>query len=106
RKNAAHGVSRGSLTEGGFSPEGRKRFWVAQPFQRCDESLGVSEGFSPLRKTDPRDAAEPMTQLASTDPRAASLGWSRLPRDYAIPASPPSLAEAREYCRRLARTHY
>ena len=47
-----------------------------------------------------------MTQLAITDPRTASLGWSRLPRDYAIPASPPSLAEAREYCRRLARTHY
>lgn len=37
---------------------------------------------------------------------AASLGWSRLPADYAIPASAPSPAEAREYCRRLARSHY
>jgi squalene synthase HpnC len=47
-----------------------------------------------------------MTQLASTDPHAASLGWNRLPRDYAIPASAPTLEEARAYCRRLARTHY
>jgi squalene synthase HpnC len=33
-------------------------------------------------------------------------GWNRLPAGYAIPASAPSLAEAREYCARLARTHY
>jgi squalene synthase HpnC len=36
----------------------------------------------------------------------AALGWSRLPTDYAIPATPPTLAEAREYCARLARSHY
>src|SRR6202050_4608067 len=52
-----------------------------------------------------------MTPATSTDshittPPAASLGWSRLPAAYAIPASPPSLEEAREYCRRLARSHY
>jgi squalene synthase HpnC len=34
------------------------------------------------------------------------LGWSRLPAHYAIPPTPPTLAEAREYCARLARTHY
>src|SRR6202050_1496462 len=34
------------------------------------------------------------------------LGWSRLPAHYAIPPTPPTLAEAREYCPRLARTHY
>jgi squalene synthase HpnC len=33
-------------------------------------------------------------------------GWSRLPAEYAIPSSAPSLEQAREYCRRLARTHY
>jgi squalene synthase HpnC len=33
-------------------------------------------------------------------------GWSRLPAGYAIPASAPSAEAAREYCRRLARTHY
>ena len=33
-------------------------------------------------------------------------GWSRLPEAYAIPPTPPSLDDAREYCRRLARTHY
>jgi len=36
----------------------------------------------------------------------AALGWSRLPAHYAIPATPPTLDEAREYCARLARTHY
>jgi squalene synthase HpnC len=52
-----------------------------------------------------------MTPATSTDshitpPPAASLGWSRLPAAYAIPASAPTLEEAREYCRRLARSHY
>ncbi len=36
----------------------------------------------------------------------ASLGWSRLPAHYAVPAIAPTLDEAREYCARLARTHY
>jgi squalene synthase HpnC len=39
-------------------------------------------------------------------PPAAALGWSRLPAAYAIPATAPSLEQAREYCRRLAATHY
>src|ERR1700693_4911661 len=39
-------------------------------------------------------------------PTAATLGWSRLPASYAIPHSASSLEESREYCRRLARTHY
>jgi squalene synthase HpnC len=33
-------------------------------------------------------------------------GWSALPPEYAIPEQAPSEAEAREYCRRLARSHY
>lgn len=32
--------------------------------------------------------------------------WDALPPEYAIPESAPSVAEAREYCRRLARSHY
>jgi len=37
----------------------------------------------------------------------ASLSdWAKLPAGYAIPDVPPSLEEAREYCRRLARSHY
>ncbi|MBV9572800.1 MAG: squalene synthase HpnC [Acidobacteriales bacterium] len=36
----------------------------------------------------------------------ASAGWSRLPPEYAIPAKAPSLIEAQQYCRRLARSHY
>jgi len=52
-----------------------------------------------------------MNRMANTHSQvatapAASLGWSRLPADYAIPASAPSPAQAREYCRRLARSHY
>jgi squalene synthase HpnC len=49
-----------------------------------------------------------MPQLA-TNPSAAqsaSAGWSRLPAGYAIPATTPSLAEAQQYCERLARSHY
>ncbi|MFZ0992663.1 MAG: hypothetical protein WAN29_12205, partial [Candidatus Sulfotelmatobacter sp.] len=37
---------------------------------------------------------------------ASSADWSRLPAEYAIPRSAPSLDQAQEYCRRLARTHY
>ncbi len=33
-------------------------------------------------------------------------GWSNLPAEYAIPDSAPSLDQAREYCRKLARSHY
>lgn len=36
----------------------------------------------------------------------SSADWASLPPEYAIPAQPPSLAEAREYCRRLATSHY
>jgi squalene synthase HpnC len=35
-----------------------------------------------------------------------SAGWEKLPQAYATPEKAPSLEEAREYCRRLARTHY
>jgi len=52
-----------------------------------------------------------MTSTASTDSRmsitpAAMGGWSRLPAEYAIPATPPSLEEAQTYCERIARGHY
>jgi squalene synthase HpnC len=35
-----------------------------------------------------------------------SAGWANLPAEYAIPESAPAVAEAQEYCRRLARSHY
>jgi squalene synthase HpnC len=49
-----------------------------------------------------------VTQLATQNAisTSAALGWSRLPADYAIPATPPTLEAAREYCAHLARTHY
>ena len=33
-------------------------------------------------------------------------GWSKLPPEYRIPETAPSLAEAYAYCERLARSHY
>jgi squalene synthase HpnC len=48
-----------------------------------------------------------MTTAASHPPTAPlSSVWSALPPEYAIPDRAPSQAEAREYCRRLARSHY
>jgi squalene synthase HpnC len=46
-------------------------------------------------------ASDSRTEISSTLP-----GWSSLPREYAIPEEAPSQAEAQEYCRRLARSHY
>ncbi len=50
-----------------------------------------------------------MPSIAASDSRplaAIAPGWGRLPAEYAIPERAPSLAEAQEYCRRLAHTHY
>ena len=46
-----------------------------------------------------------MNQVAAQNPQSA-LGWSRLPSAYAIPPTAPTLDDAREYCARLARSHY
>jgi squalene synthase HpnC len=45
---------------------------------------------------------------ATSHPQTVPLSsaWSALPPEYAIPEQAPSEAEAREYCRRLARSHY
>jgi len=37
---------------------------------------------------------------------AGEAGWASLPAEYAIPEHAPSLAEAEQYCERLARSHY
>lgn len=37
---------------------------------------------------------------------AAERGWRVLPAGYAMPEQRPSLVEAQEYCRNLARSHY
>src|SRR5579863_9135508 len=50
-----------------------------------------------------------MPSLASdsrTATTTSTLGWSALPIEYAIPAQAPALADAQEYCQRLARSHY
>ena len=49
-----------------------------------------------------------MSPIASESqpPQALSKAWGRLPAAYAIPSSAPSLEQAQQYCRLLARTHY
>ncbi len=50
-----------------------------------------------------------MPTLTSNTPQTVtsnSSAWDTLPRAYAIPLQAPTLAEAHEYCGRLARTHY
>src|SRR5450432_1681487 len=47
-----------------------------------------------------------MTTTAHPPTASLSSAWSALPPEYAIPDRAPALAEAQEYCRRLARSHY
>jgi squalene synthase HpnC len=52
-----------------------------------------------------------MTSLASSESRpvpapVVPADWANLPPEYAIPEMAASLAEARAYCERLARSHY
>src|SRR6201997_2104022 len=50
-----------------------------------------------------------MTVLTSSDDTtktAPLAGWAKLPPEYAVPDTAPTLPEAQEYCRRLARSHY
>jgi squalene synthase HpnC len=52
-----------------------------------------------------------MSSIASNGARSVSVssglpGWGKLPPEYAMPDRAPALAEAQEYCRRLARSHY
>src|SRR4051812_11887540 len=41
-----------------------------------------------------------------TSTSSMPLGWNALPESYRIPATAPSLMEARAYCRKLAVSHY
>jgi squalene synthase HpnC len=49
-----------------------------------------------------------VTSTAAQNPslEPTALGWSRLPPQYAIPKSAPSLEQAQQYCANLAQTHY
>src|SRR6476469_10486750 len=52
-----------------------------------------------------------MTFIATSESRPVPAstplaGWSKLPPEYAIPATAPSLEVAQAYCQRLARSHY
>jgi squalene synthase HpnC len=47
------------------------------------------------------------TQSTAADTRAlAESGWALLPASYRMPERTPTLAEAQQYCRELAETHY
>jgi squalene synthase HpnC len=45
-------------------------------------------------------------ESAQYDRELVERGWSALPPEYRIPEQPPTLEQARAYCRRLATTHY
>jgi squalene synthase HpnC len=45
-------------------------------------------------------------ESAQYDRKLVERGWSALPAEYRIPEQPPTLDQARAYCRRLATTHY
>ena len=47
-----------------------------------------------------------MTQQELAKAELLRRGWAALPPEYGIPDAPPSLEEAREYCKRLTETHY
>jgi squalene synthase HpnC len=47
-----------------------------------------------------------MTATSHSPTAPLASAWSALPPEYAIPDHAPSPAEARDYCRRLARSHY
>jgi squalene synthase HpnC len=44
--------------------------------------------------------------VSRTSTSSIPLGWNALPESYRIPATAPSLEEARAYCERLAKSHY
>ena len=44
--------------------------------------------------------------VSRTSTSSMPLGWNALPESYRIPATAPSLEEARAYCERLAKSHY
>jgi squalene synthase HpnC len=48
-----------------------------------------------------------ITNIQNAEAATASLSdWAKVPPEYSIPEVAPSLESAREYCRRLARSHY
>lgn len=54
-----------------------------------------------------RGGGSPPDNLNSSDvENLLARGWASLPPEYAIPAVPPSVEEARRYCMRLATSHY
>ncbi|HSK44632.1 MAG TPA: squalene synthase HpnC [Candidatus Binatia bacterium] len=44
--------------------------------------------------------------VTRTSTSSMPLGWNALPESYRIPATAPSLVDARAYCERLAKSHY
>ncbi len=57
--------------------------------------------------TRPEGAGSPDAHHHSSDiENLLKRGWASLPAEYAIPAVAPSLDEARQYCKKLATSHY
>ena len=52
------------------------------------------------------DSAGDGNRNSSDIEKLLARGWASLPPEYAFPAAPPSLEDARRYCKRLATSHY
>jgi squalene synthase HpnC len=59
-----------------------------------------------LATEQPDNAAEALSKEALPDEKLIELGFAALPPSYRIPEVPPTLDEARAYCKRLAEAHY
>ena len=51
-------------------------------------------------------AAQPLKDESLDQSELIARGWAALPASYRIPDVAPTLKEAREYCKRLAESHY
>ena len=51
-------------------------------------------------------SSAPLARAGEQPDPAAAAGWRALPPEYAIPDRAPSLADAQQYCARLATSHY
>jgi squalene synthase HpnC len=71
------------------------------------EPASVGElGKSPEADNDHDEEAMTAAALQPDRESLVELGWARLPATYRIPATAPTLEEARRYCRQLAESHY
>jgi squalene synthase HpnC len=66
--------------------------------------MTTTENVQPDKEAEVKVAAQ--EQKAPSEDVLIARGWTALPESYRIPVVAPSLDEARDYCKRLAESHY